>query len=606
MRGIAVICFFLITDVALAQKYDYHWVLGDFESGNFDVVFTDTSADTLGTERNANMEISSTTVSDSAGHLLFYTNGATVFNSAGGIMYNGDSINYGFEWNSEGGGEYDWVADIIALPTDSPNLWNLFHYFVTYNTNVYPFLYPWRIEQTQIDMNGDSGLGAVVFKNKKIIQDTIAGYMTACRHANGRDWWILEGVTNSNCLHTLLVQPDTVMNFGLQCIGNNYVVADAGQAVFSPDGTKFVWIGGPGGVNLFDFDRCNGVLSNPKHFYVADSIAQYGAAFSPDSRFLYVAQTLYIFQFDTWADSVEASVDTVGMVTPPPDSGFLGTYFCMQLAPNGKIYIDATNGIKYLHVINNPNAKGDSCGMVNYGFPTPYYDQTSLPNYPNYRLGPLVGSGCDTIPALCNSTATNLTASVCKGQTYTIGNFAYTQTGLYSDTLRNVSGCDSIVSLQLTVDTITAQLNKLPPDTLIVAGNGTITWIDCATNELIEGAVSDTFIPKASGSYAAIITSANCSDTSECTTAVVNGIETINNNNVRIFPNPTGRTSNIVLGQSAPHSVMLYDVNGALLSTFRYEGLSEQLDLSGLSNGVYFIVISSDKWTIQRKVIKIQ
>jgi hypothetical protein len=230
----------------------------------------------------------------------------------------------------------------------------------------------------------------------------------------------------------------------------------------------------------------------------------------------------------------------------------------------------------------------------------------NVPNLINYNLGPLVGSGCDTIPAICNSAVTRLTASVCKGQTYAVGNFKHNQTGFYFDTLQNINGCDSVVSLQLTVDTIAMQVSQPAPDTLIVSGTGAVTWLDCNSNQLVEGVSTDTFVPKTSGMYAAILTSGNCSDTSECVTAVVNGIEEINSNYVRIYPNPTSNTINIVLSQSTPFSVMLYDISGALISVFHYEGLWEQLDLSSLSNGVYFITISSDAWSVRRKVVKVE
>jgi hypothetical protein len=95
-------------------------------------------------------------------------------------------------------------------------------------------------------------------------------------------------------------------------------------------------------------------------------------------------------------------MDTVGYYQPPPDSGFPGTYFLMELAPNGKIYISATNGIRYLHVINEPDKKGDSCHFVNYGLRLPSYNSFGLPNYPNYRLGALTGSACDTLGTAIN------------------------------------------------------------------------------------------------------------------------------------------------------------------------------------------------------------
>jgi hypothetical protein len=49
------------------------------------------------------------------------------------------------------------------------------------------------------------------------------------------------------------------------------------------------------------------------------------------------------------------------------------------------------------HVINNPDLKGDSCNFVYASQPT-YSHNNIVPNMINYTLGPLIGSGCDTIP----------------------------------------------------------------------------------------------------------------------------------------------------------------------------------------------------------------
>jgi hypothetical protein len=202
-------------------------------------------------------------------------------------------------------------------------------------------------------------------------------------------------------MYELLVQPDTIINCGKQCLGGNYLSTDEGQAAFSPDGSKFAWLGNYSGLNLYDFDRCSGLLSNTillPIYYSSDSgITQYGLSFSPNSRFLYMAQSNIIVQFDTWAPDIWASADTVGNFQTPPDSTLPGYYFLMQLAPDGKIYVSASNGIKYLHVINQPDQKGDTCDFVNYGFCLPYNNPFGLPSYPNYRLGVLPGSPCDTI-----------------------------------------------------------------------------------------------------------------------------------------------------------------------------------------------------------------
>jgi hypothetical protein len=415
--GFAVTLFF-ISNWIYAQKYDYRWILGNYNE-NIDVVFTSNSADTFRTTRGVEMDDSQVTISDSSGNLLFYSNGARIYTNANDTMQNGDSINYGLFWQLESGRAYEALEDLAGLPTDSSAIWNLLHYYIQQNDTSE---YVWRIDQTRIDMSKNAGQGEVLFKNKRQIQDTLGSYITACRHANGRDWWTLCSKSSSNCLYELLVQPDTILNLGTQCLGSNYISQDAGQAAFSPDGSKFAWVGNYGGVNLYDFDRCSGLLGNPVHLPLSDNfsggILQYGLSFSPNSRFLYIAQSDNIFQFDTDTSNVWASLDTVGFYQTPPDSTTLpGYFFLMQLAPDGKIYLSSSNAIAYFHVINQPDIKGLSCDFVPYGFRLPWYGNTfGIPCYPNYRLGPLIGSPCDTI----YKTDTTATVSTHQGMDETI------------------------------------------------------------------------------------------------------------------------------------------------------------------------------------------
>ena len=63
--------------------------------------------------------------------------------------------------------------------------------------------------------------------------------------------------------------------------------------------------------------------------------------------------------------------------------------------------------------------------------------------------------GCDSIISLSLipifPSTTSLIESVCEGETYTVGTSIYNQTGIYSDTLQAANGCDSIITLDLTV-----------------------------------------------------------------------------------------------------------------------------------------------------------
>ena len=70
----------------------------------------------------------------------------------------------------------------------------------------------------------------------------------------------------------------------------------------------------------------------------------------------------------------------------------------MSLAPDGKIYMSSGNGVVSMHVINNPNSRGKACNFKQHSFQTAGITWgVGLPVFPNYRLGPLKGSSCDTL-----------------------------------------------------------------------------------------------------------------------------------------------------------------------------------------------------------------
>jgi hypothetical protein len=72
-------------------------------------------------------------------------------------------------------------------------------------------------------------------------------------------------------------------------------------------------------------------------------------------------------------------------------------YYLSQLAPDNKIYINCLNGTLDLHVINYPDSAGAACGFCQHCIHLPAFNAFTIPNHPNYFLGPLVGSVCDTL-----------------------------------------------------------------------------------------------------------------------------------------------------------------------------------------------------------------
>jgi hypothetical protein len=135
--------------------------------------------------------------------------------------------------------------------------------------------------------------------------------------------------------------------------------------------------------------------------------------------------------------------------------------------------------------------------------------------------------GCDsfiTLNLTVNSFVTgSATASICQGQSYTFNGQQLTQAGSYNDTLTSVGGCDSILILTLTV-------NALPQPTITQNGNVLSTqtfnsyqWQLGGNN--ISNATNQTHTATQSGNYTVQVTDANgCSNTSSAVNVTVSGI----------------------------------------------------------------------------------
>ncbi|MBI1224832.1 MAG: T9SS type A sorting domain-containing protein [Bacteroidetes bacterium] len=341
-------------------------------------------------------------ICDTNGNLLFYTNGIKIANSENQLMLNGNGLNPGI-YTAEFPDGFTFAQGSLALPAPgNADLYFLVHGDFGISENpTDPFIYTPNLYYSLIDMSKNNGLGAVIEKNVKILADTLPlGKITAVRHGNGRDWWVVVPEKNSNCYYRFLLDTNGLSAPMKQCLGID-VENGLGQAFFSPDGTKYArndLIGG-GAIddilNIYDFDRCSGLLSNQYQFAYADSALAGGLSFSPNSRYLYIPHHTKLFQFDTEATDIGGSMKTVaeydGFVAPFPT-----TFYLSHLAPDGKIYICSPNGVNYLHVINQPDELGTACEVVQHGVELPTYSLT-MPNFANFHLGKWEASPCDTI-----------------------------------------------------------------------------------------------------------------------------------------------------------------------------------------------------------------
>lgn len=329
------------------------------------------------------------------GTLEITTNGAFLADRNGDTLSNGTGLAPSAYTTTYADGLVLIQGALIIPKPNAPSIYYLFHCTVDDQVSgTAQFLY-----LTTIDMSLNGGLGGVVTKNEVLLNASQnVGKITAVRHANGRDWWVFNHRANTNVFSRYLVTPAGVQLDGTQAIGINRP-PDNGQVCFSPDGSKFAYYWGIGDLEVFHFDRCTGLFVDPVFIGIDDTNADGGLAFSPNSRYLYVSSVLDVYQYDTEAADIGASMVHVGVwdgfYSPQPP--FAAYFVVTQVAPDGKIYISTGNGTFHVHVINAPDEAGFACDLVQHGVELTAYYSNGLPNHPNYHLGPLDGTVCDSL-----------------------------------------------------------------------------------------------------------------------------------------------------------------------------------------------------------------
>ncbi len=355
-------------------------------------------------------------IADQNGNLLFYaatmrpyaavtTLSTFVYNSTNSVMDNGDSIT-----------GRAWYQELVIIPNPAnDSTYYLFSIGVTSGYGLYYSI---------IDMRMNGGLGAVTLKNVQLQSFEQVDCINAIKHGNGRDWWLMfrksdfSTSTSNNDWYTYLITPNNIQNFTLQTLGAQNRT-NLGHVSFSPSGNKMAFVNLLGVVELFDFNRCSGLLSN--HITIEENLVPpfpftVSCEFSSDGNILYTTtnkDTSYLYQYDLLSTNISATKDTIWFTINPD-----GVNGALKRAPDNKIYLTSwyTNGFSSnypypdsmfnmynmnLSVINQPDSLGGACDFQAYSF---YLGgkrtYLGLPNNPDYDLPALAGSPCDSLTAI--------------------------------------------------------------------------------------------------------------------------------------------------------------------------------------------------------------
>jgi hypothetical protein len=221
-------------------------------------------------------------------------------------------------------------------------------------------------------------------------------------------------------------------------------------------------------------------------------------------------------------------------------------------------------------------------------------------------------TGCDSVISLqltvSNVLQTVLNRKICAGDTIGFAGVPRFQSGVFSDTLSATSGCDSVVQLNLSVTPLPNVVWSNVPDTLLS---------DAAPISLQGGSPSGgtysgdgvnagTFNPGIAGvgSHTLVYTFADslgCTDTAELYVVVVlnTGIKnTALEQTIVLYPNPAQNSIQFIYPNDVKFiQAYIYDSNGKLVLS----STSDVVSILQLHSGIYAVSIQTNKGEVRKR-----
>lgn len=427
-----------------SNKQGNIWYFGvngglDFNSGS-PVVINDGQLDT---------REGCATIADPNGNILFYTNGVTVWDRNHAIMPNGTGL-LGDPSSSQ--------SAIIVPQPDSPALYYIFTVSDLSSNDGFRY--------SIVDLRLNGGTGDVVTTDKNVLLfGNTTEKVTAVRHCNGKDFWVVGHPSNTNLFNVynlsstgLNVTPVT-STVGT-VIGSGFDMPGYLRASATGDRLAMAFYN-QATVELYDFDNSTGLVTNPITLSNASWGRPYGLEFSPNGNILYASKLnapAQILQFDL-SSGVQATI--LASTTVIANSASQYQYAALQNGPDGKLYVARPNGSSatnpFLAEIQFPNVLGVGATFVDMSIDlSPGRSYFGLPNFvPSYfGATPFSIVGSDTLCTTTGLTTYSLDASF---SSCSIDTVIWTHGG------NNIvsSTTDSTIVLDITtvgVDTIIAEV----------------------------------------------------------------------------------------------------------------------------------------------------
>ncbi|MGB0523195.1 MAG: BspA family leucine-rich repeat surface protein [Flammeovirgaceae bacterium] len=217
--------------------------------------------------------------------------------------------------------------------------------------------------------------------------------------------------------------------------------------------------------------------------------------------------------------------------------------------------------------------------------------------------------GCDSTITINltinNSSTSDIAITACDAYTAPDGQ-VYTTTGIYTAVIPTVASCDSTITIDLTINNVDTAVSLNGETITATLSNATYQWLDCTNNyAIIPDATNQSFTASENGIYAVEITANGCVDTSACIEITTVGIDYDPIfNEVSIYPNPTKQFFYIDLGSLEKAKVNIYSYDGILIKdNISINHHQNRIELNQPA-GVYLIELTAQEGRRTFRILK--
>ena len=587
----------------------------------------------------------SASAADENGNLLFYTDGEMVWNAQNVQMPNGDSLADNISGIQP--------VQILPVPGDS----NLYYIFNSNSTGAGEMYY------AVVDMRLDSARGDVISK-KNIMASGYFRSFSATKHANGCDFWLITRQLAPFEIHCFPVTANGIGAPVITTLTGGFGagqldISPNGKKIAVGHGTYIV-VGDFDNANGQITNPFN--LTQIQQF-VSAVLFSPGNNRLYAGGYTNSANSDRLSQFDLTLGSPAAIQSSVQLISIPeaklrslkrgPDGKVYGalenrnymagiefpnelgasTHYSDQGTPNsplgqGRLYLPntiPTFGIRNQLVLQGPVSLCEGDQQIDYTLNCSdstiwtYSGGGSIDTSSNTLLRINFGAaGVDTMVVWSSSSCgpdlldtliiqvNDLIArtdliTACDSYMWIDGNTYTSNNTTATHILPNTSGCDSVITLNLTINTVDNGITNSSPSLTATATIASYQWLDCDNSyALISGETNQNFIATINGNYAVVVTQNGCTDTSACETVNNVGVNEINSN-ILLHPNPTNDLITLEIeGYNGSFNVEIYDLQGRLLESTK----SRTVSLKKYSKGIYVFRVSYGDITEQVRVLR--